>query len=203
MLRVTCSMNRDEVLAFACGSICIQIHSVMSQVMQPVSLVSGTINPDTDLVTWLARSARFLTLIKTPTGTRIYDHADDMLYYANPNTELLSNCPDGHAFLCQTVCDTVPDGSSIPRLLVMDLIHPYVECPRLRGSSLRALAPVLPHVCHVQWSGDKTALERFVARGMPHEVETLVALRHPLSLVRGDPVSSINALKAPRDIFFE
>ena len=185
-------MNRDEVLAFACGSICIQIHSMMPHVMQPVSLVSGTINQDTDLVTWLARYTRFLTLVKTTTGTRVYDHADDMLYYANPNTELLPACPDGHAFLCQTVCDAMPDGSSIPRLLVMDLIHPLIDCPRQRGSTLRALSPVLPHVCHVQWSGDKVALERFVARGMPHEVETLVALRHPLQLVRDRPAATSN-----------
>lgn len=188
-------MNRDEVLAFACGSICIQIHSMMSHVMQPVSLISAPINPETDLVTWLASSARFLTLIKTSTGTRVYDHADDMLYYANPNTELLRDCPDGHAFLCQTVCDAMPDGTSVPRLLVMDLVHPCIDCPRLRGSTLRALTPVLPHVCHVQWAGDKLALERFVSQGMPHEVEGLVALRRQLQLVR-DPVGSNEALNA-------
>jgi hypothetical protein len=46
----------------------------------------------------------------------------------------------------------------------------------------------------VQWAGDKTALERFVAQGMPHEVEGIIALRSPLQAVR-EPESKIAALE--------
>ena len=147
-------------------------------------------------------SARFYTLVKTPHGTRVYDHADDLLYFAGPNTELAEACPDGHAFLCQTVCDRQPpDGQAIPRLLVLDLVAPAVECPRQRGEALRKLSGVLPHICHVQWAGDKRALEKFLP-SVPHDVEALVALRAPLQLVREPPstprIAALDALDLVR-----
>ncbi len=190
-------MHRNDAIAFACGSLCLQVHSVLPHAMLPLVVQSAPIHPSTDVVTWLAKGARILTLIKTSSGTRVYDHADDMLYYANPNTELPKECPDDHAFLCQTVCDTMPDGTQTPRLLVMDLVHPCVQCPRQRGDILRRLTPVFPHVCHVQWAGDKTALERFVAQGMPHEVEAVIALRAPLQAVRegGTKIAALELLK--------
>jgi hypothetical protein len=190
-------MHRDDAIAFACGPLCLQIHSVLPLAMQPVSIQHHPIQPETDVVTWLARDTRFLTLIKTVSGTRVYDHADDLLYYANPNTELHKDCPEGHAFLCQTVCDRLPDGTLTPRLLITDLVCPRVECPRQRGDTLRRLTPMFSHVCHVQWAGDKQALESFVAQGMPHEVEALVALRAPLQITRG-PTTCIAALECLR-----
>lgn len=188
-------MNRDDTLAFACGSLCLQLHSVMPHAMQPVVIASDGITA-TDLVTWLVKGTRFLTLIKTARGTLIYDHADDFLYFANPDTELHRDCPEGHAFLAQTVQDRQPDGSITPRLLIMDLVCPRIECPRVRGDTLRALAHLFSHVCHVQWSGYRVALEQFVRSGsVPHEVETLVALRAPLRLSR-EPATRIGALNA-------
>ena len=187
-------MHRDDALAFACGSLCLQVQSVLPHAMQPLVVQSGSIHPSTDVVTWLAKDARLFTLIKTSSGTRVYDHTDDMLYYANPNTELPKECPDDHAFLCQTVCDSMPDGTKTPRLLVMDLVHPSIPCPRQRGDTLRRLTPVFPHVCHVQWAGDKSALERFIGNGMPHEVEALIALRAPLQVMR-EPATGIAALE--------
>jgi hypothetical protein len=191
-------MNRDDALAFACGSICLQVHPVLPVAMKGASISVGPIQSG-DLVTWLAKGSRFLTLVKTPRGTRVYDHADDLLYYANSNTELCKACPDDHAFLCQTVCDRQPDGPSVPRLLVMDLVSPAIECPKQRGEAMRKLAQHLPHTCHLQWAGDKQALQAFLPN-VPHSVETLVALRAPLQLVResGTGISALDGLDLPR-----
>ena len=192
-------MNRDDVIALVCGPLCLQIHPGLPLAMKPVTITTASpiILQDSDLVTWIACGARFLTLFKTQQGTRVYDHADDLLYYANPNSELHKDCPEGHAFLCQTVQDRQSDGLTLtPRLLVMDLVCPLIDCPRKRGDTLRRLSPLFPHICHVQWAGDKPVLERFIREGsIPHEVETLVALRVPLQLVR-DPVSRIAALES-------
>ena len=194
-------MHRDDAIAFACGPLCLQIHSVLPLAMQPVSIQHHPIQPETDVVTWLAKDARFLTLIRTTGGPRVYDHAEDMLYYANPNTELHKDCPEGNAFLCQSVCDTQPDGSTVPRLLVMDLVCPRIECPRQRGVTLRRMAHMFPHVCHVQWAGDKLALQRFVDSGtVPHPVEAPVALRGPLQLVREPSATGIAALNTLQSI---
>jgi hypothetical protein len=150
-------------------------------------------------VTWLARGARFYTLIQTPHGTRVYDHADDLLYYAGPGAQLAPECPPGHAFLCQTVCDRQASGPPVPRLLAMDLVLPAIECPRQRNEALRRLAHVLPPACHVQWAGDRRALDGFLPT-VPHDVECPVALRAPLQLVREPRVgiSALDALDLPR-----
>ena len=154
-------MNRDDAIAFACGALCLQVHTVLPLAMQSASVAVGTVE-NTDVVTWLAKGTRFLTLVQTPRGTRVYDHTDDLLYFANPNTELPKGFfPEGHALLCQTVCDRQPNGlPPVPRLLVMDLlVSPPIECPRQRGEALRKLAHHLPHTCHLQWAGDKQALQ--------------------------------------------
>jgi hypothetical protein len=186
-------MNRDDVLAFACGSLCIQIDGVLSAATQGVSVsMTEPIQPD-DVVTWLAKGARFLTLIQTNQGTRVYDHADDLLYYAGPQVQLpKKECPESHAFLCQAVWDH----KRVPRLLLTDLVLPAISCPRARGDILRRLAPSLPPAIVLQWAGDKTALQAFIDSGsVPHEVESLVALRRPLQLARGSS-SGIAALDA-------
>ena len=184
LLGLVITMHRDDAIAFACGSLCLQVHSVLPLAMRPVVVSYGAMHAPGDLVTWLAKGARFFTLIKTIAGTRVYDHEDDMLYYANPSTELPAECPEGHAFLCQTVRDLLPDGTATPRLLVMDLVCPRMECPRQRGDTLRRLAHVLSPACHVQWAGDRAALQAFVSSGsVPHEVESLVALRAPLQVI--------------------
>ena len=187
-------MHRDDALALACGALCLQVHSVLPVAMQGVSVSVGPLL-EGDVSTWLAKDARFYTLVKTQRGTRVYDHADDLLYFASPHVELDKACPDGHAFLCQTVCDRQPDGSVVPRLLVLDLVSPAIECPRQRGETLRKLAHVLPHTSHIQWAGDKQALEKFVP-GVPHDVDCLVALRAPLQLVRESSAPGIAALHA-------
>lgn len=188
-------MNRDDALALACGSLCIQLDNVLLDATKGASINTTEHIQADDVVTWLAKGARLFTLIKTAQGTRVYDHADDLLYYAGPNAQLAPECPVDHSFLCQAVWDQ-PPGQRIPRLLVTDLVTPSISCPRLRGDILRKLAPCLPPACHCQWSGDKNALQAFIAQGsVPHEVECLVALRAPLQLVRG-PVSGIGALDA-------
>ena len=195
-------MNRDDALALTCGALCLQVHTVPLPALQGVSISALEPIRDDDVVTWLARGARFLTLVKAARGTRVYDHADDLLYYAGPNAELGPDCPEGHAFLCQAVCDPQPDGSAIPRLLVTDLVHPCIPCPRLRGEALRRLGPCcLPHICSLQWAGSRAALQPFIAAGsVPHPVETLVALRAPLQLVRasGSGIAALDALDLPR-----
>jgi hypothetical protein len=190
-------MHRDDALALACGALCLQIHSVLPLAMQGVSVSVEPIRPD-DVVTWLAKSARFLTLVKTARGTRVYDHADDLLYYASPDAELARDCPEGHAFLCQAVCDRQPDNAQpVPRLLVTDLVAPPIACPRERGEALRRLAPCLPRACHIQWAGDGQALRKFLP-SVPHDVEALVALRAPLQLVRESAhgIGALDALQA-------
>jgi len=189
-------MNRDDALAFACGSLCLQVDHVLPDATRGASIsMTEPIQPE-DVVTWLAKGARFLTLIQTSHGTRVYDHADDLLYYAGPHVQLPTQCPADHSFLCQAVWDKSPQQERIPRLLVTDLVTPSIPCPRRRGETLRRLAPCLPSACHCQWSGEKAALQAFLDREtMPHDVECLVALREPLQLVRG-PSSGIAALDA-------
>ncbi len=191
-------MHRDDALALACGPLCLQIHPVLPAAMRGASIAVGQIQP-TDLVTWLAKGARFYTLVQTQGGTRVYDHADDLLYFASPNAELDRACPEGHAFLCQTVCDRQPSGPPIPRLLVVDLVSPAIESPRERNEALRKLAALLPHICHVQWAGERQALEKFLP-SVPHDVETILALRAPLQLIReaSSGISALDALDLPR-----
>jgi hypothetical protein len=78
----------------------------------------------------------------------------------------------------------------------MDLVCPPIECPRQRGETLRRLAPLFSHLCHVQWAGDRPVLEQFIRSGsVPHDIEGLVALRAPLQLVR-EPATRIAALES-------
>lgn len=186
-------MHRDDALALACGPLCLQIQPVLPAAMRGATIAVGQLHA-TDLVTWLAKGARLYTLVQTGEGTRVYDHADDMLYFASPDAELGRACPEGHAFLCQTVCDRQPSGPPIPRLLVLDLVAPAIESPQDRNEALRKLAHVLPHVCHVQWAGERQALEKFLP-AVPHDVEAIVALRAPLQLVR-ESSGGISALSA-------
>ncbi len=186
-----------------CGPLCLEVLTVPQAALLPPTCTSTQrLDPEHDLVTWLVEGARFLTLIRTQNGTRIYDAKDDMLYYAAPHTQLLPACPQNHAFLCQTVLDTAPDGAGkIPRLLVTDLVHPPIECPIQRNEALRAMAHCLPPICHIQWAGKRTALEEFVASGaVPHRVAGLVALRAPLQLVRESParIAALDELELPR-----
>ena len=191
-------MHRDDALALACGPLCLQVHPVLPAAMRDASIALGQIQPS-DLVTWLVKGTRLYTLVQTSQGTRVYDHADDMLYFASPDAELDRACPEGYAFLCQTVCDRQPDGPPIPRLLVTDLVAPAIESPRDRNEALRKLAHVLPHICHVQWAGERQALEKFLP-SVPHDVEAIVALRAPLQLVRESSggISALSALDLPR-----
>ena len=191
-------MHRDDALALACGPLCLQVHPVLPAAMRGASIALGPIQA-ADLVTWLAKGARLYTLVRTQHGTRVYDHADDLLYYASPDAELDQRCPEGHAFLCQTVCDRQPSGQPVPRLLVLDLVSPAIECPRERNEALRRLGPLLPHICHVQWAGERQALERFLPT-VPHDVEAVVALRAPLQLVReaSSGIAALDALDLPR-----
>lgn len=191
-------MHRDDALALACGPLCLQIHSILPAAMRGATIAVEKIQP-TDLVTWLAKNTRLYTLIQTEQGTRVYDHADDLLYFASPNVELDRACPPGHAFLCQTVCDRQTSATQAspptPRLLVMDLVAPVIESPHSRNEALRRLAHVFPHTCHVQWAGERQALESFLP-SVPHDVECVVALRAPLQLVRDAPAFGIAALQA-------
>jgi hypothetical protein len=191
-------MHRDDALALACGALCLQVHQVLPAAVRGASVSVGSMRAG-DVVTWLARGARFYTLVQTPHGTRVYDHADDLLYYAGPCAQLAPECPPGHAFLCQAVCDRQPDGLLVPRLLATDLVLPAIECPRQRNETLRSLAGVLPRGCHVQWAGDRAALEAFLPT-IPHDVECPVALRAPLQLVResrGAGIAALDALELP------
>jgi len=193
-------MDHDDALAFACGPLCLEVQTVAAEVLRPPSLLpppaQQPLDPDRDLFTWLVEGGRFLTLVQTERGTRVYDAAEDFLYYAAPHAQLAPECPPGHAFLCQTVQDAQPDGARTPRLLVTDLVSPRIECPVRRGEALRGMAHLLPPVCHLQWAGNRAALERFVRSGaVPHRVAGLVALRAPLQLVR-EASTGIGALDA-------
>ena len=190
-------MNRDDTLAFACGPMCVEIHTVVPATLKPPVIASvPSLNRETDLVTWLVDGGRFLTLVQTARGTRVYDTEEDYLYYATPHVQLHESCPIGHAFLCQTVQDKQSDGSHTPRLLVTDLVSPRIECPVKRGEALRSMAHWLPSVCHIQWAGNQTALELFVKSGsVPHRVGGLVALRSPLTFAR-ESTTRIAALDA-------
>jgi len=194
-------MDHHEILASVCGALCLEVFTVPSPVLVTPSLASTRrLDQDTDLVTWLVQDTRFLTLVQTATGTRVYDPKEDLLYYAAPHASLSATCPAGHAFLCQTVLDTAPDGTSVPRLLVTDLVSPPIPCPIARNEALRCMGPFLPALCHIQWAGKRAALEAFVASGaVPHQVAGLVALRAPLQLVRESSarIAALDELELP------
>ena len=198
-------MDRDDALAFACGPLCLEVQTVAPDLLRRPTLLPAPpahpLDPARDLFTWLVEGGRFLILVQTQRGTRVYDAEDDLLYYAAPHAQLAPECPPGHAFLCQTVQDGQPDGTQTPRLLVMDLVAPRIECPARRGEALRGMAHFFPGVCHVQWAGDRAALERFVGSGaVPHRVAGLVALRAPLQLVSetSTGIAALDALDLPR-----
>jgi len=186
-------MHRDDAIALACGPLCLQIHSCLPEAMTRTKVVYERAE-GAALSTWLVKGARFLTLIQSQAGTRVYDQEDDLLYYANPGTQLPPECPAGHAFLAQTVEDR-QDGAVVPRLLILDLLLPAEEDPRRRAEILRGLAHVFPPSCHVQWSGERAALEQFLSRGMPHEVECIVAMGGRGRLLRDPPAHGIRALQ--------
>lgn len=183
-------MDPDDALAFVCGPVCLEVQTVDTSLLRPPAVLpvdpAHPLDPDRDLFTWLVKGGRFLMLMQTTRGTRVYDTEDDMLYHAAPHAQLAPECPPGHAFLCQTVQDAQADGALVPRLLVTDLVAPRIECPVRRGEAVRGMAHLLPAICHIQWAGHRTALERFVQSGsVPHKVAGLVALRAPLQLVHG------------------
>jgi hypothetical protein len=80
--------------------------------------------------------SHFFTLAKLNGKTLIYCHKSQTMYYAKPDFTLLPNCPEEHAFLCQT-CTDVINGDNIHRLLVMDLVYPKFKDPEQRGDILR------------------------------------------------------------------
>jgi hypothetical protein len=188
-------MDDSDHTVFACASLCLELDTMPPDTLSGPRCVSDRIDPERDLVTWLVEGSRFLVLAQTPRGTRIYDAQDDYLYYAAPYAQLSPACPPGHAFLCQTVQDS--GEPPVPRLLVTDLVAPRIECPHARNAALRALAPLLPSVCHLQWAGKRDALERFVqGGGVPHRVAGIAALRAPLVLAREPSTTGIAALDA-------
>lgn len=198
-------MDPDDALAFACGPLCLELQTVDPDLLQPPALLPAPsarpLDPGRDLFTWLVEGGRFLTLVQTPRGTRVYDTEGDLLYHAAPHAQLAPECPPGHAFLCQTVQDAQPDGTLTPRLLVTDLVAPRIECPARRGEALRGMGHFLPPVCHIQWAGNRAALERFVGSGaVPHRVAGLVALRAPFQFVReaSTGIAALDALDLPR-----
>lgn len=170
-------------IALVCADMCLQVGCVLPKVTQPVRISPGKI-PERACATWLTKGGQFFTLIKAGSATLAYCHANRMLYFANPDFALGKECPDHHAFLGQTVEDR-EDGKLIPRLLVMDMVHPAPPCPIERGALLRTFAHVMPPSCHIQWSGDARCMREFLKGGMPHETEEgIVALTAPLRLVR-------------------
>jgi hypothetical protein len=144
---------------------------------------------------WLVKNAKLFVLIQTADGARVYDADSDFLYYANPNTHLHPDMPTGYAFLAQTVED-VHEGARIQRLLITDLLSPPEPDPWRRGEMMRSVSHLFPQSCHVQWSGDRAALQGFICKGMPHEVECIVALREQGRLYRDPVVNGIRALQA-------
>jgi len=175
-------MQHDDALALVAGSYCLHVNTIMPSTLKKVKVVPSVIQ-DNELTTWMVKGGYFFTLIQTSTGTKVYDHAMDCLFYASPNVEIGKECPEGHAFLVQTVVDKEGE-NFVPRLLVMDLVQPVIPSPVQRGEIIRNLSRFFSHICHVQWAGDKRHLEDFLRKGLPHEVDCIVALREPLCLVR-------------------
>lgn len=178
-------MQSEDVLAFLCRGLCVEVGPSYSAALTPTVIEEGPLPPGCP-ATWLAKGCRLVTLIQTERGTRVYDQKEDFLYYASEAAQLGKDCPPGHAFLGQTVCDTdKTTGQSVPRVLIMDLVCPRIEDPGERGAQLRKLQHCFPPACHVQWAGERESLRRFLVKGgIPHEVECVVALRQHGRLIR-------------------
>jgi len=177
-------MNREEALAFTCTDHLLQVNPLFNKIMQPLEITTTTkpIPPNTGQYTsWIAKGAHWFTIIKHNNQTLVYCHFNQMMFYASPNIQLHPLMPDGHAFLAQTCIDN----NTTPRLLILDIIHPYVEDPQARGHTLRQLTQFFPTTsCHVQWAGDVTSLRKFLANGLPHPVECIVSLQKPMQITR-------------------
>jgi hypothetical protein len=176
-------MLYQDALALVSANMCLQVQLIVPTAMKKAKVVAGPVE-DTDHATWLAKDSWRFTLIKTAHGTFVYCHSHDYLYYAHPNVMLGPECPAGHAFLVQVLEDT-KDGVVVPRVLVMDLVCPAVQNAEKRGEIMRGLAHVFPPLCHLQWAGNKAALQKFIDKGLPHQVDSIVALKSvPLHIVR-------------------
>jgi hypothetical protein len=81
--------------------------------------------------------------------------------------------------------DCLPDGRTIPRVLVIDLITPLIKHPMERGDMLRRLASTcFPPSLSPQWAGNPKALRQFIDT-LPHKVERIIELtQNPLKMVR-------------------
>jgi hypothetical protein len=131
---------------------------------------------DTTLSTWLCDDALFFTLIKSDGQTLVYSHVNRVLYYATPQAQLATACPDGTSILCQFTVDTLPQECE-PRLLAFDVCMPPGVDPAVRGESLRALAVHMPApLCCVQWVGGRRYLTREFVAGLPHKASGGFAL---------------------------
>lgn len=175
-------MNLSEALAFTCADHFLQVHQVFLECSRNINITYGKITTS-DYTSWLAKGAHFFTIIQHEKQTIVFCHANQTMFYASPHIKLNASTPDGHAFLAQTCMD---HNNTTPRLLILDMVLPVIPDPRKRGALLRSLAHVFPSAtCHVQWAGEVSALRRFLANGLPHEVESVIALQEdPMDLVR-------------------
>lgn len=181
----------QDALTIVAGEVCLQVHSVIASATQAVRVVPGKI-ADGAHASWLAQEAKLFTLARHDGQTLVYSHDTETLYYARPELALTGECPDGHAFLVQVLEDRAADTADkkgwelpgIPRVLVMDLVAPAEACPRRRRERLWAMRGAFPPLCSVQWAGERSALEAFLARGLPHDVQAVVAFTEPLRVTK-------------------
>jgi hypothetical protein len=182
-------MQLSEGVSLVCAEMCLQVHQVLPKMTRGVKIAPGKVG---GCATWLTKGGHFFTLIKSGGCTLAYCHANGTLYFASPDFSLGRDCPDHHAFLGQTVMDQDNRGGLIPRLLIMDLVHPQIACPLQRGNVLRSLAHHLPTTCSLQWNGELSCLKAFLEKGLPHESDGVVGLgSDPLRLVRDMQIQPI------------
>jgi hypothetical protein len=171
-------------LSTLAGSPCLQIGPTLASHCKkikfnpsPPLLWGGPPSPRLDaMATWLCEDPIFFTLIRSDSGTLVFCHHSQTLYYASPAAQLAKECPVGSAFLCQFTSDQLPEGR-VPRLLVFDLLSSPDFSPYARGERLRSLGQYLPQpLCCIQWIGLLRYLTADFVSKLPHKAEGLFCL---------------------------
>ena len=179
-------------LSILAGDPCLQIGAGILSACRdvvfadPESMESSQVT-EASLSTWLCDDALFFTLIKSDGQTLVYSHTNKVLYYAAPQSQLSSACPENSTILCQFTVDTMPQ-ECVPRLLAFDLLRSHGADPAARGEALRALAVHMPSpLCCVQWVGPRRYLTPQFVAGLPHRARRGFALTPDAQIIVGLP----------------
>lgn len=137
--------------------------------------------------TWRPEASVMVSLTKEEDGgTVVFVHALDRSYHASPGAMLPRGVPEGVTVLGQYVEDVDDGGTTLPRILVFDVLRATgADVPRSPRGRYELLRGMLRQeeteggmLC-VQWVGEYSSVGGIVSGAMPlpHRVEAVLLLR--------------------------